>query len=74
MVGLVGGLFAVSWFVLMKGFTNIEEDFASREPRTRLERSFANELDTLSRHDQRVRRLGPNLCLPPREKSELRKN
>ncbi len=48
MVGLVGGLFAVSWFVLMKGFTNIERDFAT-ENVGRASSALSNELDTLGR-------------------------
>ncbi|HSY57919.1 MAG TPA: CHASE4 domain-containing protein [Terriglobales bacterium] len=48
MIGLVGGLFAVSWVVLMNGFTNIEEDFAS-ENLGRASSALANELETLGR-------------------------
>jgi PAS domain S-box-containing protein len=48
MIGLVGGLFAVSWIVLMNGFTNIEEDFAS-ENLGRASSALANELETLGR-------------------------
>jgi PAS domain S-box-containing protein len=48
MVGLVGGLFAVSWFVLMNGFTNIEEDFV-RQNLGRASSALSNELDTLGR-------------------------
>jgi PAS domain S-box-containing protein len=48
MIGLVGGLFAVSWFVLMRGFTNIEEDFASQNL-GRASSALSNELDTLDR-------------------------
>ncbi len=48
MIGLVGGLFAVSWFVLMKGFTNIERDFAT-ENVGRASSALSNELDTLGR-------------------------
>ena len=48
MVGLVGGLFALSWFVLMNGFTNIEEDFASQNL-GRASSALSNELDTLAR-------------------------
>ena len=48
MIGLVGGLFAVSWFVLMRGFTNLEEDFAGQNL-GRASSALANELDTLDR-------------------------
>ncbi|MGH9748021.1 MAG: CHASE4 domain-containing protein [Candidatus Acidiferrales bacterium] len=48
MIGLVGGLFAVSWFVLMNGFTNIEEDFAGQNL-GRASSALSNELDTLGR-------------------------
>jgi PAS domain S-box-containing protein len=48
MIGLVGGLFAVSWFVLMNGFTNIEKDFASQNV-GRASSALSNELDTLDR-------------------------
>ncbi|MGA8144106.1 MAG: CHASE4 domain-containing protein [Candidatus Acidiferrales bacterium] len=47
-IGLIGGLFAVSWFVLMNGFTKLEEDFAS-ENLGRASSSLSNELDTLAR-------------------------
>jgi len=48
MIGLVGGLFAVSWFVLMRGFTNIEEDFASQNL-GRASSALYNELEILDR-------------------------
>jgi PAS domain S-box-containing protein len=48
MIGLVGGLFAVSCVVLMNGFTNIEEDLAS-ENLGRASSALANELETLGR-------------------------
>jgi PAS domain S-box-containing protein len=48
MIGLVGGLFAVSWFVLMRGFTNIEEDFASQNL-GRASSALSHELEILDR-------------------------
>jgi len=48
MIGLVGGLFAVSWFVLMRGFTHIEEDFASQNL-DRAASALSNELEILDR-------------------------
>jgi PAS domain S-box-containing protein len=48
MAGLIGGLFAVSWVVLMNGFTNVEEDFASQNL-GRASSALSNELDTLGR-------------------------
>jgi PAS domain S-box-containing protein len=47
-IGLVGGLFLLSWFVLTRGFTNIEEDFA-RQNLGRASSALHNELDTLGR-------------------------
>src|SRR6201987_1991087 len=48
MIGLVGGLFAVSWFVLVRGFTNIEEDFASQNL-GRASSALSHELEILDR-------------------------
>src|SRR6202142_3826348 len=48
MFGLVGGLFAVSWFILMNGFTNIAKDFAGQNL-GRASSAVSNELDTLGR-------------------------
>jgi PAS domain S-box-containing protein len=48
MIGLVGGLFAVSWFILMRGFTNIEEDFASQNL-GRASSALSHELEILDR-------------------------
>ncbi|HKD63980.1 MAG TPA: CHASE4 domain-containing protein [Candidatus Acidoferrales bacterium] len=48
MIGLVGGLFVVSWFVLMRGFNNIEEDYASQNL-GRASSALYNELEILDR-------------------------
>src|ERR1700721_4124015 len=48
MIGLVGGLFGVSWFFLMRSFTNIEEDFASQNL-GRASSALYNELEILDR-------------------------
>ena len=48
MISLVGGLFALSWIVLMKGFANIEEEFASQNL-GRASSALSNELETLGR-------------------------
>jgi PAS domain S-box-containing protein len=46
MLGLVGGLFALSRIVLMRGFARLEEDFASGDI-SRASSALANELSTL---------------------------
>ena len=46
MLGLVGGLFALSRIVLMRGFAILEEDFAVRDIK-RASSALANELNTL---------------------------
>jgi PAS domain S-box-containing protein len=48
MLGLVGGLYALSRLVLLRGFAHLEEDFA-RENLKRASSAFANELATLDR-------------------------
>src|SRR5271169_5174688 len=46
MIGLVGGLFALSRIVLMRGFARLEEDFAGRDI-SRASSALSNELNTL---------------------------
>jgi PAS domain S-box-containing protein len=46
MLGLVGGLFAISRIVLMRGFARLEEDFAGRDI-SRASSALSNELNTL---------------------------
>jgi PAS domain S-box-containing protein len=46
MLGLVGGLFALSRIVLMRGFARLEEDFAGRDV-SRASSALSNELNTL---------------------------
>src|SRR5271169_3936236 len=46
MLGLVGGLFALSRIVLMRGFARLEEDFAGRDI-SRASSALSNELNTL---------------------------
>ena len=46
MLGLVGGLFALSRIVLMRGFARLEEDFARRDV-ARASSALSNELNTL---------------------------
>jgi PAS domain S-box-containing protein len=46
MLGLVGGLFAISRIVLMRGFSRLEEDFAGRDI-SRASSALSNELNTL---------------------------
>jgi PAS domain S-box-containing protein len=46
MLGLVGGLFALSRILLMRGFAILEEDFAGRDI-ARASSALANELNTL---------------------------
>jgi PAS domain S-box-containing protein len=46
MLGLVGGLFALSRIVLMRGFARLEEDFARRDI-ARASSALSNELNTL---------------------------
>ena len=46
MLGLVGGLFALSRIVLMRGFARLEEDFAGRDI-SRASSALSNELSTL---------------------------
>src|SRR5271169_2339466 len=46
MLGLVGGLFALSRIVLMRGFARLEEDFAGRDI-SRASTALSNELNTL---------------------------
>ena len=46
MLGLVGGLFALSRIVLMRGFARLEEDFADRDI-SRASSALSNELNTL---------------------------
>jgi PAS domain S-box-containing protein len=48
MVGLVGGLYAISRVLLLRGFANLEEDFA-RQNLERASSAVQNELDTLDR-------------------------
>jgi len=48
MVGLVGGLYALSRVVLLRGFSKVEEDFA-RQNLERASSALANELETLDR-------------------------
>ena len=48
MLGLVGGLYAISRVVLLRGFNHVEEDLA-RENLGRASSAIANELDTLER-------------------------
>jgi PAS domain S-box-containing protein len=48
MVGLVGGLYTISRLVLLRGFTNLEEDFA-RQNLEQASSAVQNELDTLER-------------------------
>jgi len=48
MVGLVGGLYSISRVVLLRGFANLEEDFA-RENLKQASSAVNNELDTLER-------------------------
>jgi PAS domain S-box-containing protein len=48
MLGLVGGLYAISRVVLLRGFNHLEEDFA-RQNLGRASSAVANELDTLDR-------------------------
>jgi PAS domain S-box-containing protein len=48
MVGLVGGLYTISRVVLLRGFANLEEDFA-RQNLERASSAVKNELDTLER-------------------------
>jgi len=48
MLGLVGGLYALSRVILLRGFNHLEEDFA-RQSLGRASSALANELDTLAR-------------------------
>jgi PAS domain S-box-containing protein len=48
MLGLVGGLYALSRVVLLRGFNNLEEEFA-RQNLGRASSAVGNELDTLER-------------------------
>jgi len=48
LVGLVGGLYTLSRMVLLRGFSNVEEDFA-RQNLERASSALSNELETLQR-------------------------